>query len=56
MTIIIGGGLIGSNIVVGLNVCGISDILVVDDLKNSRRMRNLVDLNTKDYLKGQILH
>lgn len=51
MIIVTGGaGLIGSNIVGGLNARGISDILVVDHLKNGRKMRNLADLNIKDYL------
>lgn len=51
MIIVTGGaGLIGSNIVAALNARGITDILVVDHLKNGRKMRNLADLDIKDYL------
>jgi len=51
MIIVTGGaGLIGSNIISLLNARGISDILVVDHLKNGRKMHNLADLKTKDYL------
>jgi ADP-L-glycero-D-manno-heptose 6-epimerase len=51
MIIVTGGaGLIGSNIVAGMNSRGISDILVVDHLKDGRKMRNLADLNIQDYL------
>lgn len=51
MIIVTGGaGLIGSNIIAGLNARGINDILVVDHLKNGRKMRNLSDLNIKDFL------
>ena len=51
MIIVTGGaGLIGSNIVAGLNARGISDILVVDHLKNGHKVFNLADLNIKDYL------
>ncbi len=51
MIIVTGGaGLIGSNIITSLNARGISDILVVDHLKNGKKMRNLADLSIKDYL------
>lgn len=51
MIIVTGGaGLIGSNIIAQLNARGITDILVVDHMKNGRKMRNLADLNTRDYL------
>lgn len=51
MIIVTGGaGLIGSNIITQLNARGITDILVVDHMKNGRKMRNLADLNTRDYL------
>jgi ADP-L-glycero-D-manno-heptose 6-epimerase len=51
MIIVTGGaGFIGSNIITALNVRGISDILVVDHMKNGRKMRNLADLNIYDYL------
>lgn len=51
MIIITGGaGLIGSNLVSGLNSLGIDDILVVDHLKNGHKILNIADLNIKDYL------
>lgn len=51
MIIVTGGaGLIGSNIISQLNKNGITDILVVDHLKNGRKMHNLTDLNIQDYL------
>jgi len=51
MIIVTGGaGLIGSNIVAGLNARGVKDILVVNHLKNGRKMRNLADLDIRDYL------
>jgi ADP-L-glycero-D-manno-heptose 6-epimerase len=51
MIVVTGGaGFIGSNIIAGLNARGISSILVVDHLKNGRKMRNLADLDIQDYL------
>lgn len=51
MYIITGGaGLIGSNLVKALNQRGISDILVVDDLKEGVKFRNLADCNIVDYM------
>ena len=51
MIIVTGGaGLIGSNIIAALNARGIRDILVVDNLKNGRKMRNLADLDILDYM------
>jgi ADP-L-glycero-D-manno-heptose 6-epimerase len=51
MIIVTGGaGLIGSNIVAALNARGIRDILVVDHLKNGRKMHNLADLDITDYM------
>lgn len=51
MIIVTGGaGLIGSNIISSLNARGVRDILVVDHLKNGRKIHNLADLSTKDYL------
>ena len=51
MIIVTGGaGMIGSNVVLGLNALGISDILVVDHLKNGHKIFNLSDLNIKDYI------
>ncbi|WP_162062311.1 ADP-glyceromanno-heptose 6-epimerase [Vibrio taketomensis] len=51
MIIVTGGaGMIGSNIIKALNDQGISDILVVDNLKNGRKFQNLVDLKIADYM------
>ncbi len=51
MIIVTGGaGLIGSNIIAALNARARKDILVVDHMKNGRKMRNLADLNITDYL------
>jgi ADP-L-glycero-D-manno-heptose 6-epimerase len=51
MIIVTGGaGFIGSNIVAALNRRGETDILVVDHLRNGRKMRNLADLEICDYL------
>jgi ADP-L-glycero-D-manno-heptose 6-epimerase len=51
MYIITGGaGLIGSNMVKALNQRGISDILVVDDLKEGIKFRNLADCDIVDYV------
>jgi ADP-L-glycero-D-manno-heptose 6-epimerase len=43
-------GFIGSNLVRGLNARGVEDILVVDDLTDGDKFRNLVDLKIADYL------
>jgi len=45
-----GAGFIGSNIVKALNERGRSDILVVDNLKNGVKFRNLVDCEILDYM------
>jgi ADP-L-glycero-D-manno-heptose 6-epimerase len=51
MIIVTGGaGFIGSNIVKGLNLQGRSDILVVDDLSDGAKFRNIVDCQFIDYL------
>ncbi|MDP2430962.1 MAG: ADP-glyceromanno-heptose 6-epimerase [Pseudomonadota bacterium] len=51
MYIITGGaGLIGSNMVKALNLRGISDILVVDDLKEGIKFKNLADCDIVDYV------
>lgn len=56
MFIVTGGaGFIGSNIVKGLNDRGITDILVVDDLTNSEKFRNLVGLHFTDYMDKDML-
>jgi len=57
MIIVTGGaGFIGSNIVMGLNAKGINDILVVDDLSDGTKFKNLVDATIADYMdKDQFL-
>lgn len=51
MIIVTGGaGFIGSNIIQGLNARGISDILVVDDLKDGAKFKNIVDSQIADYM------
>ena len=51
MIIVTGGaGMIGSNIVAALNAEGRSDIVVVDDLTDGHKIRNLADLEIADYL------
>jgi ADP-L-glycero-D-manno-heptose 6-epimerase len=51
MIIVTGGaGFIGSNIVKGLNARGREDILVVDDLTDGEKFRNLVDCEILDFL------
>ena len=50
MYIVTGGaGFIGSNIIKALNARGISDIMVVDDLKDGHKFSNLVDCDIADY-------
>ena len=52
MTIIVTGaaGFIGSNIVKGLNVRGITDIVAVDNLSNGQKFKNLADCDIAHYL------
>lgn len=51
MIIITGGaGFIGSNLVAALNARGRSDVLVVDNLSNGVKFKNLADLEIRDYL------
>jgi len=45
-----GAGFIGSNIVKSLNERGCTDILVVDDLKDGTKFRNIADCEILDYL------
>ncbi|MCK4578626.1 MAG: NAD-dependent epimerase/dehydratase family protein, partial [Candidatus Marinimicrobia bacterium] len=51
MYIVTGGaGFIGSAIVRALNLEGITDIMVVDSLKDSRKVANLRDLDIIDFV------
>lgn len=51
MFIVTGGaGFIGSNLVKSLNEKGITDILIVDNLENSAKYRNLNNLDFADYV------
>lgn len=51
MIIVTGGaGFIGSNIVRGLNERGYSDILIVDDLTDGHKFKNIADLDFLDYM------
>jgi len=45
-----GAGFIGSNLVRTLLESGVDDVMVVDDLTDGRKFRNIVDLNIVDYL------
>ncbi len=58
MYIVTGGaGFIGSHLVKGLNDRGITDILVVDDLTNGLKFKNLSDCQVADYLdKDELVH
>jgi len=51
MIIVTGGaGFIGSNIVRGLNQRGLNNILVVDDLSDGDKIRNIEDCDIEDYM------
>ena len=51
MIIVTGGaGFIGSNLVKGLNDAGYNNIIVVDDLADGTKFRNLADCEIMDYL------
>jgi len=45
-----GAGFIGSHLIKGLNNCGLTDIVVIDDLKDGYKFRNLLDCKISDYL------
>lgn len=45
-----GAGFIGANIVKGLNARGIDDVIVVDDLSQGDKFRNIADLQIADYV------
>ena len=51
MIIVTGGaGFIGSNLVRGLNQRGLNNILVVDDLSDGNKVRNIQDCDIQDYM------
>ena len=51
MIIVTGGaGMIGSNIIHGLNRIGINNITIVDDLTDGKKFFNLADLDFEDYI------
>ena len=51
MIIVTGGaGMIGSNIVYALNSLGLKDIIIVDNLKDGRKIFNIKDLDFLDYI------
>ena len=51
MIIVTGGaGFIGSNTVKALNDCGRTDILIVDDLTDGRKIHNIQNLEFLDYI------
>lgn len=55
MIIVTGGaGMIGSGLVQALNAAGERDILVVDDLTDGTKFRNLVDADIADYLDRDV--
>ena len=42
-------GMIGANLVHGLNAMGIDDVIAVDDLTDGPKYRNLLGANISDY-------
>ena len=57
MIVVTGGaGFIGSNIVHALNGRGLDDVVVVDDLTDTRKVANIADARFEDYLdRGEFL-
>ena len=56
MRVIVTGaaGMIGSNLVHGLNAVGIDDVIAVDDLTDGTKYRNLLGAKLSDYFdRGQ---
>ncbi|MBT7409429.1 MAG: NAD-dependent epimerase/dehydratase family protein, partial [Methylococcales bacterium] len=54
MIIVTGGaGFIGSNIVKALNDRGDENVMVVDNLKDGVKFKNLVDLKILDYMNKE---
>jgi len=51
-----GAGFIGSNIVKGLNDRGIENILVVDNLTNVDKIKNISDLKIADYIDKEAFY
>ncbi|MGH8402962.1 MAG: NAD-dependent epimerase/dehydratase family protein, partial [Gammaproteobacteria bacterium] len=50
MIIVTGGaGFVGSNLLLALNQRGHTDIMVVDDLKDGTKFRNMVEAEIADY-------
>lgn len=49
-----GAGFIGSNLVKSLNRRGITDVLVVDDLTDGTKFKNIVDCEIVDYLDKNV--
>ena len=45
-----GAGFIGSNLVRGLNNRGLNNILVVDDLSDGNKIKNIEDCDIHDYM------
>lgn len=55
MKIVVTGaaGFIGSNIVHRLNLAGVDDVIVVDDLTDGDKFRNIADLSISDYIDAE---
>ncbi|MCF8168005.1 MAG: ADP-glyceromanno-heptose 6-epimerase [Rhodoferax sp.] len=49
-------GFIGSNLIAGLNVRGIDDIIAVDDMTQGDKFRNLADLQIADYVDADTFY